>query len=50
MRMAVIPQRWRIDRQIKQRDVVRQNVVQDGRHDVGRQFTLAEITPRPGKA
>lgn len=31
----LIPQRWRINRQIKQRDVVRQCVVQDGRHDVG---------------
>lgn len=33
----LIPQRWRINRQIKQRDVVRQCDVQDGRHDVGSQ-------------
>src|SRR5690606_35915972 len=31
----LIPQRWRINRQIEQRNVVRQCVVQDGRHDVG---------------
>lgn len=32
-----IPQRWRINSQVERRDVVRQCVVEDGRHDVGSQ-------------
>ena len=31
----LIPQHGRINRQIKQRDVVRQCIVEDGRHDIG---------------
>jgi len=30
----LIPQRWRIDGQVKQRDVVRHGVIKDGGHDV----------------
>jgi len=40
----LIPQRRRVHRQIEQRDVVRQCVVQDGRHDVGRQRRQATLS------